>query len=140
MLRKLRYRVLIFLLCGTFLSLSVPAEGQYNIGPTKGQFIGVVVGIVAVGAAIGIGVFYLARRSHSVTGCVSSGANGLQLQSEADHQTYLLMGDVADAKPGDRVRVKGRKKKAKAPATEQSVLVEKFAKDFGPCRAQPSTP
>jgi hypothetical protein len=62
------------------------------------------------------------------------------LQNESDQQTYLLIGDVADVKPGERVRVKGKKKKAKAPANDRSFLVEKFSKDFGACRAHPATP
>jgi hypothetical protein len=51
----------------------------------------------------------------------------------------MLMGDTADIKAGDRIRVKGKKKKKDSPAGGK-FLVEKLAKNYGPCKALPATP
>jgi hypothetical protein len=53
------------------------------------------------------------------------------LISESDKQPYTLVGEVAGIKPGDRVRVSGKKGKEKSAARE--FLVEKVSRDFGPC-------
>lgn len=130
--------VVILLVCLTLFVSAEPADAQ--IGPSKGQVAGIFAIIIGVGAAIGIGTYYLIRRPHSITGCVAAGADGLQLRDEGDQQIYLLVGDVADVKSGERVRVKGRKKKSKIPVKQRSFLVEKFSKDFGACKVQPSAP
>lgn len=57
---------------------------------------------------------------------------GLDLQSESDKQTYLLIGDTATIKAGDRVKVAGKRKKKDASGA-QHFLVERVGKDYGPC-------
>lgn len=114
-----------------------PAAGNSQI-VSNGQVAGVVIGIAAVGAGIGVGIYFAVRHNRSLTGCASSGQNGLQLQSEGDHQVYALIGDVATVKPGDRVRVSGKKRKSSGGA--QPFLVEKVSRDFGACKVQPAAP
>ena len=114
-----------------------PAVGNFQI-VSRGEVAGVAVGIAAAGAGIGVGIYFVVRHNRSLTGCASSGPNGLQLQSEGDHQSYALIGDIATVKPGDRVRVSGKKKKAAGGA--QPFLVEKVSKDFGACKVQPVNP
>ena len=101
----------------------------------KGTVAGVAAVIAGVGVGIGLGVYFAVRQNHSLTGCAVAGANGLELQNRGDQQTYALIGQVADIKPGDRVRVSGKKEKKKASAPQQ-FLVEKLNKDFGACKAQ----
>lgn len=137
MRKALRYRFVILVLCLSTLLPLKPAEAQ-QIGPTQGQAIGILVLIVGVGAAIGVGTYYLVRKPPSITGCVASTADGPQMQNEKDQQTYMLVGDVADVKPGDRVRVKGKKKKPTG-GKGRMFLVEKLSKDFGTCQVQPAT-
>ncbi len=117
---------------------SIPPWPNFDIGPSKGQVVGVVVGIAAVGAAIGVGVYYAVRHNHSLTGCVVSGANGIELSNEGDHKTYGLVGDMAAIKAGDRVRVSGKKQK-KGSGDAWPFLVEKVSKDFGPCPVSAGT-
>jgi hypothetical protein len=107
-----------------------------QIGVTKNQERWIVVGIAAVGAGIGIGVFYAIHHGYSLSGCAVSGANGLELQNRGNQQTYALVGQVADIKPGDWVRVSGKKKK-KSAGTPQEFLVEKLSRDYGSCRLKP---
>lgn len=95
--------------------------------------IAAAVGIAAVGAAIGVGIYYVARRAPSITGCVASSGDHLQILNEGDQKTYGLIGDTALIHSGDRVRVSGKKKKDEAK--NRQFLVEKLSKDFGSCKA-----
>ena len=110
---------------------------SFQIGPTSGQVVGALVGIAGVGAAIGIGVYYAARHHRNLTGCASSGPDGLQLENEGDRKTYALSGDLAAVKPGDRIRVRGEKEKGGGGV--QPFLVEKVSRDFGACKVHPAT-
>jgi hypothetical protein len=103
-----------------------------SIGPSTGEIVGALVGIAAVGAGIGIGIYFVVKHNHSVTGCARSTADGLTLTTEPDEHTYSLIGEVAGIKPGNRVRVSGKKGKEKSSGTPQ-FLVEKVSKDFGAC-------
>jgi hypothetical protein len=125
----------VLVLCVAFAFADRPAEASI---PTGGQVAWIGVAIGAAGAAIGIGIYYAVRHNRSVTGCAVSGpngttANGMTLTSESDKQTYALTGDVAGIKPGDRVRVSGKKSKQKFAGVQQ-FLVEKVSRDFGACR------
>ncbi|MGB6134708.1 MAG: hypothetical protein WCC14_15235 [Acidobacteriaceae bacterium] len=129
-----------FALCALLVAATVPATGQSGTpigGVTKSDAVWIVVGIAAVGAGVGIGVFYALHHGHSLNGCAMSGTNGLELQNRGDRQTYALIGEVAGIKPGDRVRVAGKKEK-KSVADGQSFVVEKLIRDYGPCKAQPA--
>jgi hypothetical protein len=98
--------------------------------------VGIGVGIAAGGAALGIGVTYALHHGHSLNGCVVTGAGGLELQNQGDEQTYALIGETAAIKPGEHLRVSGKKEKASAGAARQ-FLVEKLAKDYGSCAPAP---
>ena len=108
-----------------------------NSIPTKSDEVWIVVGVLAIGAAIGVGV-YLAVRPHSrdITGCASSGPNGLQLVSESDRQTYVLAGELSSIQSGERIRVIGKKQRTREDRPRQ-IIVEKLANDYGACTAQP---
>ncbi len=106
--------------------------------PTKSDVVWIGVGVAAIGAGIGVGIFYAVRHGHSLTGCAAAGPSGLDLRSQGDQQTYTLVGDVAGIKPGQRIRVSGKKEKAGA-GTGRQFLVEKLSKDYGPCPAAPPT-
>lgn len=129
-------RISILLLCASLFFANRSAEAQ---GVSSGQAAAIFGGIVAVSAAVGVGIYYVARRAPRITGCVASDANGLQLRSETDQQIYLLVGDTASLKAGERVRVIG-KKKTKVTAHARTFIVEKLSKDFGPCSPQAVVP
>lgn len=109
--------------------------GSFDIGPSKAQVAGVVIGIAAVGAAIGVGTYFAVQHSHHLTGCVTTAPDGVQLVSDSDQKIYSLIGDVAGIKSGNRVRVSGKKKHS-----TRMFLVEKVSKDFGSCTALPPRP
>jgi hypothetical protein len=111
-----------------------PASGPISTG----QMTAIGIGVAGSGARPGIAICFAVRPSHSLTGCVSSGPNGLQLQRYGDQRTYALIGVVSALKPGDRVRLSGKKKMAAVGS--QPFFVEKWSKDFGACRVEPATP
>ena len=110
------------------------ANAQYVTKAETAEAVGVVSG---VGAAIGVGIYFAVHANHSVTGCTAAAASGLQLQS--DQQTWSLVGSIADLKPGERIRVSGKKQKMSAGAP-RPFLVEKLARDYGACTPKAPTP
>jgi hypothetical protein len=140
---SLRHKLSALLLCASLLLFIEPAKAQTGgpIGITKSQGDWIIVGIVAAGAAIGIGIYLVIHYSvdRPITGCAVSSGGGLSLQHEGDQQTYTLLGDTAAIKPGDRIRVSGKKRK-QSPSGNRDFLVEKLKKDYGPCKTLPATP
>jgi hypothetical protein len=133
--RSLFFRMGIFLLCLCLLPVQTPAQiGQ--IGPSNGQVGAIIGGIAGCGAAIGVVVYFALTRPPSIKGCAVTGPNGLELKNEGDGQTFQLLGITSDVKPGDRVRVRGKKKAiGKSGSGNPTFLVEKLAKDYGACKA-----
>ncbi len=128
------------MVCVLLVTATATASAQFPSGPygpvTKSDAVWIGVAIAAIGAGVGIGVFYAVHHGHSLNGCAVSGPNGLQLQNRGDSQTYALTGEVAEIKPGDRVRVSGKKEKKNGGGAQQFV-VEKLTKDYGACPAAP---
>jgi hypothetical protein len=133
---SVRHKFTALLLCISLLLIPKQAKAGFLSG---GQVVGIFVGVAAIGAAIGVGIYFAVRRGPSITGCAVSSASGLSLQNEGDQETYTLIGDTAGIKIGDRIKVSGKKKK-KDPSGSRDFLVEKLAKDHGPCKVLPATP
>ena len=135
---KVGHRNLLAMVTACALLVTTTDTAKAQIGVTKSQADWIVVGIAAIGAGIGLGIYFVVRpHGHSLTGCAGSGPDGPELVSEGDQQTYALAGQVANIKPGERIRVSGRKGRKSAGARAQ-FLVEKLNRDFGPCKAQPA--
>ena len=100
----------------------------------KNAVTAVIVAIVVVSVGVTVGIVLLVKRAPTVTGCAADGTDGLELQTE-DKQTYRLMGDIAGIHAGDRVHVKGRKRKDKGQLT---FLVEHTPKVLGSCQVAAS--
>jgi hypothetical protein len=136
---KLRSYLAASISFAVLLPSTVPSSAQASsgplfsggIGPSTGQGVGAIVGIAGVGAAIGIGVYYAVHHGRSLTGCAASAAGEVQLHNDADHQTYVLIGETTALKSGNRLRVSGKKNKNNSAAS-CSFLVEKVSKDYGP--------
>ena len=129
--RSLFFRMGIFLLC--LCLLPVQTSAQTNL---KSNADAIVAGVAGGGAAIGILIYFALSRPPSIKGCAVSGPNGLELKNEGDGQTFQLLGITSDVKPGDRVRVQGKKKAiGKSNSGNPTFLVEKLAKDYGACKS-----
>lgn len=141
-IRSIIARVAICALIVTTSTVPASATRPHpeNSIPTQGQADWIAVAVIAIVAAAGIGIYFAVRPHHqSLTGCTVAGPTGLELQSQGDQQTWALGGEVAAIKPGERVRVSGKKPKQSASATQQ-FLVEKLAKDYGSCTTVPAAP
>ena len=132
--RKILAKVVI---CALVLTAATrPAKASI---PTHTDIVWIGIAIGAIGAGIGIGIYYAVHHGHSLTGCTVSGPGGLELQGHGDQPTYALVGDLAGIPTGERVRVAGKKAKAVSGAAPQ-FIVEKLGKDYGACKALPATP
>ena len=75
------------------------------------------------------------KHKPSVTGCAVQGSSGLTLQNEADSQSLVLTGNTAGIKPGDRVKVNGKREKQATGATTRGFVVADLKRDYGACPA-----
>jgi hypothetical protein len=99
--------VLIAVLC---VALATPGRAE-TITAARDQL---VIGIVVVGAAIGVGVTLLIlhekRKNNTLTGCVGSVPGGMNVTDEKDKRVYALSGNPPGLKAGDRMTLEGRRK------------------------------
>jgi hypothetical protein len=142
-MRALPNRILAWgTVCALALTASPPSNAQASTpigGVTHSDVVWIAVALGAIGAGIGIGIYYAVHHNSHLTGCAVSSPNGVELQSKDDQQTYALVGAVAGIKPGDRIRVSGKRVKKSSGPTPQ-FLVEQVPKDYGACPASPATP
>lgn len=138
-IRKVAVRIVV---CALVLAGVEPALASRPRASSTGygyqnSHLGLELGLVAVGvgAAVGFGIYYGTHANHKLTGCAATTPEGLTLTSDGGQQHWMLSGDVADIRSGDRVRVTG--KKQKSSAEPRQFIVEKLARDYGACKAQP---
>jgi hypothetical protein len=126
----------LFLFCGQSVP---PISCNKPIGPSTGEVVGVgvaAVGVVVIGTVV---LVHVHNSHHAIKGCVVAGPSGVQIQSGTgtDMKTYTLSGDT-NVKVGDLVKVHGDKvKKVKGSTDDQTFMVEKLNKDYGPCLTTP---
>ena len=92
-----------------------------------------VIGGVAGGAALVGGLLlWHAHKRATVVGCV--GPNGSTLMSEKNNKTYSITSEKGvDLKPGDRVKVSGKKI---GNNSDLALDVDHLRKDYGSCQQQ----
>ena len=132
MIAKVYMSFEFFAVCVLFFFVTRPARAQVFVTHDTGKLIGITVGLAAIGAGVGVGVYAAVHHNHRLTGCAANGVGGLELWSPHDRQTYALVGEVSGIKPGERVRVSGKMPKGNEGVRRQ-FLVEKVEKDFGAC-------
>ncbi len=103
---------------------------------TEGEEI--VIGIVAVSAALVVATVLIIHYSkkRTITGCVSSGETGMTVSDEKDKQIYALSGNTVGIKPGDRMKLQGKKVKPKSPDKTLVWETREVNRDFGLCQPQ----
>jgi len=129
---KVRITFAFFMVCVLSLLTRRPAGAQVFVTNDTAKLVGITVGLAAVGAVIGIGVYAGVHRNYRLTGCALAGTGGLELWSPGEQRTYAVIGEVSGVKPGERVRLSGKKSKQNEGMKRQ-FLVEKLEKDFGAC-------
>jgi len=128
--QKLFWRgVLIVALC---VVLAIPAKA--NGFPSGAAIVGGIVAVSVAVVVIAVVVVHESRKKRTVTGCVTSGANGMSVTDEKDKRIYALSGNTADIKVGDRVTLQGKNAKSKDAKAPLAWDVNKETKDFGACQ------
>jgi hypothetical protein len=111
-----------------------------NKGPS------VVGPAIGVGAAVAVAVavpIIISHNKHNIHGCVFQGAEGLEVQDAASDgssfKNYALVGNTAEIKIGDLVKLHGKKlKHSKDSSGAQAFTVDTVSKDYGPCKIPPT--
>jgi hypothetical protein len=112
-----------------------------SLGPTRTEITAAAIGISAAAAVTVVAIVEVHRSHHTVKGCVSSGPNGFQVQTQDDSKTYALAGDTANIKAGELVRFHGTKeKKVKGGTGNRTFTVERVSRDYGPCKVNSGPP
>ncbi len=135
MIAKVYMSFEFLVVCVLFFFVTRPARAQVVVTRDGAKIAGIAVGLAAIGAGIGIGMYAAVHHNQRLTGCAASGANGLELWNPGDRQNYALVGEVSGIKPGERVRVSGKMPNGNEGVRRQ-FLVEKVEKDFGACAVE----
>ena len=113
------------------VALAAPARAE-SIGTAGAHVtIGILVVSVAVGVLVSFLIVHHAHKKSAITGCVTSGANGMSIADKKDKRTYALSGDPPGIKPGDRMTLEGKRKQSGNALVFQAQAV---TKDFGVCQ------
>jgi hypothetical protein len=115
------------------LCLALATEAKADSLKTTGDLI--IVAIVAVTAAVVVVTVLVIKQAkgRTITGCVNSGETGMLLTNEKDKHVYVLAGDTAGVKSGDRMTLTGKKIKPNSGGT-LAWDTKGVSKDFGACR------
>jgi len=131
-----RFWIALLLVPGMLMLTSPDAKAQNKIVST-GETVGAIAGVAGAGAVIAIVVVH-EHNVHVMRGCVASYRDGLQVKNEGDNRSYLLSGDTASIKAGERVKLSG--KKMKGDGDHRQFALSKLTKDYGPCEVAKTTP
>jgi hypothetical protein len=126
----------IVLIIALSLAFAMPAQAATSL-KTQGDEI--VIGVAAAAAVVAVLITVLVlhhnrSQSKTITGCVASGESGMSLIDEKDKKTYALSGDTAGIKPGDRMKLQGKKVKLADPDKTLGWEATKVANDYGVCQ------
>ncbi|MGA9687297.1 MAG: hypothetical protein WBQ81_11125, partial [Candidatus Sulfotelmatobacter sp.] len=93
------------------LALAIPAKADNLDNAARNIVIGIVAVTAAIAVVVTVLVMHESKKKRTITGCVNSTAGGMTITDEKDNQTYAIVGDTASIKPGDKMRLRGRKAK-----------------------------
>jgi len=98
----------------------------------------IVIAATTAAAAIAV-VVSVASVQHRhkkivITGCVVSGEKRMTVTDEEDRNIYALSGNTTEIKPGDRLRVQGKKVKPHGPDKTLVWETNGVINDFGVCQ------
>jgi hypothetical protein len=116
------------------LAFSAPAKADNLDNAGRNIVIGIVAVTAAVAVVVTVVIMHESRKDRTITGCVKSRENGTtNITDEKDGQVYTLSGDTAGIKPGDRMKLKGKKAKPKGEQSRVWVATG-VTHDFGVCQ------
>jgi hypothetical protein len=123
-----------FLLCPSAKAQapSLGAGGSPIGGVTTADVVGALVGAAAVVVVVVIVAVHYSKK-RTITGCVTSGANGMSLTDEKNKQIYALSSNTEGIKPGDRMKLHGKRVKSKGSENKLVWETKSVAMDYGVC-------
>jgi len=116
------------------LSVALAKPAQASGYPSGGAIAGAIVGVAAAIVIVAVVVIHKSSEKRTITGCVNRGGNGMTVTDEKDKRTYALSGNTTGIKPGDRVRLQGKKVKSKGGNKTPVWQAKAVAEDFGVCQ------
>jgi hypothetical protein len=78
------------------------------------------------------GFDWTTRLKAYITGCTQTADGASSLTDDESGRSYTLIGESSELKTGERVKLRGKKKKDKQG--KLSFRVSKIKKDYGPCQ------
>lgn len=127
----------VYLLCASMLLSAAPARATDSLKTQGHEIVAGIVGVgVAAGVGLGVGIYFALHPT--IKGCVSTDPDGLQIRDEKDQTMYGLTGATTALKPGEVVKVRGRKKSAKGKSPATIFRVDSVKKTYGACSATPA--
>lgn len=131
------YKRLLICLLIPIIFLSTTSSAKAGSIPNNGQIAAGIAGAAAGVAVVAVLItYYSVNHNHTLKSCAASSRDGLQLINESDKQTYSLTGDTGLIKPGERVRLSG--KKLKTDPSHKQFVVTKVSKTYGACKEMPA--
>ena len=118
------------------LALASPAKAQNIPGSSlsTGQAWAIIFGVIGVVVVVAVVVIHMHKsKKRTITGCVVSGPNGMNLTNEKDKRIYALSGATAGITPGDRMTLQGKKTKSNESGGALGWQTERITQDFGVC-------
>jgi hypothetical protein len=114
---------------GAIVLVLLPSPRSAASSYCSGCAAAVVGAAVAVGAGVGVAIYFVHRSHTSITGCVQQTDNGLSLTAK-DGSTYALMNAPSDVKARERFSLRGHKSQA---GSARTFRVDHVSRDYGAC-------
>jgi hypothetical protein len=76
------------------------------------------------------------HKKDAITGGVVAGDNEMRITDEENGESYVISGATTDVRPGDRMRLLGKKVKPKGADKTRVWEAKEVIKDFGVCQPQ----
>lgn len=114
------------------IGLVVPARAVN----AEGVLIIVAATTAAAALAAVVIVASVQHRSKKIviTGCVLSGEKGMTVTDQEDRKVYLLSGETIGIRPGDRMKLRGRRVRSTGPDKTRFWEAKEVLKDLGVCQ------
>ncbi len=123
-----------FLIVVLSVALSMHAEAQSGAGKivSTGTIVGAIVG-VGIALVVTVIVVHQLHKRRTITGCINLKENRMSVTDDKDKRVYILAGNTAGIKPGERITLQG--KKGKPEGIDKTLVWEAqmVTKDLGAC-------
>jgi hypothetical protein len=133
MSQKYLWRGILIVVLSVALATPARAQSGGKIGPSNGTIVGAIVGVAAALVVVAVVAIHYSRK-RAITGCVNSAGSGMTVTDEKDKQIYTLSGNTTSIKPGDRMKLQGKKVKSKGADKTLVWETKAVTKDFGVCQ------